>query len=305
MVGDVYLDIEGIKEEMQSWQYPLHFIDFETSAVALPFYDKMRPYEQIAFQFSHHRVDMNDDGTYTITHAGQFINTHAGHFPNFDFIRALKAELDKDQGTIFRYSNHENTILREIYRQLEIQNEPDKKELQDFIDSITHYEADNVRYEGERDMVDLAQVVLKYYFHPLMKGSFSIKVVLPSVLNSSEFIKTKYARPIYGTPEMPSQNLSSPKSWIEYGEDNVVKNPYKLLPPISSYLGIDVDLDEVEIKETESVANGGAALAAYAKMQFSDGAMSKALEQALLTYCELDTLAMVFIWEYFYNECNK
>ena len=305
MIGDVYLDIEGIKGEMQSWQYPLHFIDFETSAVALPFYDKMRPYEQIAFQFSHHRVDMNDDGTYTITHAGQFINTHAGHFPNFDFIRALKAELDKDQGTIFRYSNHENTILREIYRQLEIQNEPDKKELQDFIDSITHYEADNVRYEGERDMVDLAQVVLKYYFHPLMKGSFSIKVVLPSVLNSSEFIKTKYARPIYGTPEMPSQNLSSPKSWIEYGEDNVVKNPYKLLPPISSYLGIDVDLDEVEIKETESVANGGAALAAYAKMQFSDGAMSKALEQALLTYCELDTLAMVFIWEYFYNECNN
>ena len=305
MIGDVYLDIEGIKGEMQSWQYPLHFIDFETSAVALPFYDKMRPYEQIAFQFSHHRVDMNDDGTYTITHAGQFINTHAGHFPNFDFIRALKAELDKDQGTIFRYSNHENTILREIYRQLDIQNEPDKKELQDFIDSITHYEADNVRYEGERDMVDLAQVVLKYYFHPLMKGSFSIKVVLPSVLNSSEFIKTKYAHPIYGTPEMPSQNLSSPKSWIEYGEDNVVKNPYKLLPPISSYLGIDVDLDEVEIKETESVANGGAALAAYAKMQFSDGAMSKALEQALLTYCELDTLAMVFIWEYFYNECNN
>lgn len=305
MVGDVYLDIEGIKEEMQSWQYPLHFIDFETSAVALPFYDKMRPYEQIAFQFSHHKVDMNDDGTYTITHAGQFINTHAGHFPNFDFIRALKAELEKDHGTIFRYSNHENTILREIYRQLEVQNEPDKKELQDFIDSITHYEADNVRYEGERDMVDLAQVVLKYYFHPLMKGSFSIKVVLPSVLNSSEFIKTKYARPIYGTPEMPSQNLLSPKSWIEYGEDNVVKNPYKLLPPISSYLGIDVDLDEVEIRETESVANGGAALAAYAKMQFSDETMSKALEQALLTYCELDTLAMVFIWEYFYNECNK
>ena len=44
---------------------------------------------------------------------------------------------------------------------------------------------------------------------------------------------------------------------------------------------------------------------AYAKMQFSEGAMLKALEQSLLTYCELDTLAMVFIWEYFYKECNK
>lgn len=309
MVGDVYLDIEGIKKEMQTWQFPLHFIDFETSAVALPFYDKMRPYEQVAFQFSHHRVDRNDDGTYTITHAGQFINTTPGHFPNFDFIRALKAELDKDQGTIFRYSHHENTILREIHRQLDVQDAPDKRELQVFIDSITQYKVGSgkseVTYAGERNMVDLAAVVYKYYYHPLMNGGFSIKVVLPSVLNSSDFIKDKYSQPIYGTAEMPSCNLSSPKSWIEYGEDKVVKNPYKLLPSISSYLGIDVDLDDIEIEDSESVANGAAALMAYAKMQFSEGAMLKALEQSLLTYCELDTLAMVFIWEYFYKECNK
>ena len=309
MVGDVYLDIEGIKKEMQTWQFPLHFIDFETSAVALPFYDKMRPYEQVAFQFSHHRVDRNDDGTYTITHAGQFINTTSGHFPNFDFIRALKAELDKDQGTIFRYSHHENNILREIHRQLDVQDAPDKRELQAFIDSITQYKVGSgkseVTYAGERNMVDLAAVVYKYYYHPLMNGGFSIKVVLPSVLNSSDFIKDKYSQPIYGTAEMPSCNLSSPKSWIEYGEDKVVKNPYKLLPSISSYLGIDVDLDDIEIEDSESVANGAAALMAYAKMQFSEGAMLKALEQALLTYCELDTLAMVFIWEYFYKECNK
>ena len=309
MVGDVYLDIEGIKKEMQTWQFPLHFIDFETSAVALPFYDKMRPYEQVAFQFSHHRVDRNDDGTYMITHAGQFINTTPGHFPNFDFIRALKAELDKDQGTIFRYSHHENTILREIHRQLDVQDAPDKRELQAFIDSITQYKVGSgkseVTYAGERNMVDLAEVVYKYYYHPLMNGGFSIKVVLPSVLNSSDFIKDKYSQPIYGTAEMPSCNLSSPKSWIEYGEDKVVKNPYKLLPSISSYLGIDVDLDDIEIEDSESVANGAAALMAYAKMQFLEGAMLKALEQSLLTYCELDTLAMVFIWEYFYKECNK
>lgn len=305
MHGDAYLDIAGLKDEMKNWKFPLHFIDFETSAVALPFYDNMRPYEQIAFQFSHHRVDLNEDGTYKVTHAGQFINTTQGHFPNFDFIRALKAELDKDEGTIFRYSNHENTILREIHRQLDARNEPDKKELQDFIDSITHYEEEKVKYAGNRDMVDLADVVLKYYFHPIMGGSYSIKVVLPSVLNSSGFIQSKYSQPIYGTSEMPSQNLSEAKVWIDYGEDGKVKNPYKLLPPIASYLGIDADLNELELKETESVANGGAALAAYAKMQFSDAAMSEALEKALLTYCELDTLAMVFIWEYFFNECNK
>ena len=88
MTGDTYLDIAGLKDEMKHWEFPLHFIDFETSAVALPFYDKMRPYEQIAFQFSHHRVDKNSDGTYTVTHAGQFINTTPGHFPNFVLIRS-------------------------------------------------------------------------------------------------------------------------------------------------------------------------------------------------------------------------
>lgn len=305
MIGDTYLDVTALKEEMKEWKFPLHFIDFETSAVALPFYDKMRPYEQIAFQFSHHRVDLNSDGTYKVTHAGQFLNTEKGHFPNFDFVRALKAELDKDNGTIFRYSNHENTILREIHRQLESRNEPDKTELQDFIDSITHYEEDKVKYVGTRDMVDLADVVLKYYFHPIMKGSYSIKVVLPAIQNSSDFIKEKYSQPVYGTLEMPSVNLSEPKIWIEYGEDGLVKSPYKLLPPISAYLGVDVDLEDFELKATESIANGGAALAAYAKMQFSDGTMSEALKKALLTYCELDTLAMVFIWEYFWNECQK
>lgn len=305
MIGDTYLDVTGLKEDMKEWKFPLHFIDFETSAVALPFYDKMRTYEQIAFQFSHHRVDLNADGTYKVTHAGQFINTEKGHFPNFDFVRALKAELDKDNGTIFRYSNHENTILREIHRQLDARNEPDKRELQDFIDSITHYDEGNVTFVGDRDMVDLADVVLKYYFHPIMKGSYSIKVVLPAVQNSSDFIKEKYSRPIYGTSEMPSANLSVPKVWIEYGEDGKVRSPYKLLPPISTYLGLDTDLEKFEQQATESIANGGAALAAYAKMQFSDGTMSEALKKALLTYCELDTLAMVFIWEYFWNECHK
>ena len=46
-------------------------------------------------------------------------------------------------------------------------------------------------------------------------------------------------------------------------------------------------------------------MAAYSKIQFTDETMTEALRDALLTYCELDTLAMVFIWEYFMNECSK
>ena len=53
------------------------------------------------------------------------------------------------------------------------------------------------------------------------------------------------------------------------------------------------------------IANGGAALTAYSKLMFCDGQMDNALRTALLRYCELDTMAMVFIWEYFLHEINK
>ena len=49
-----FVDVEGLKSEMDIWVYPLHFIDFETSTVPLPFHAGRKPYEQIAFQYSHH-----------------------------------------------------------------------------------------------------------------------------------------------------------------------------------------------------------------------------------------------------------
>ena len=295
----VYVDTDGLKEEMAKWKFPLHFIDFETSRSALPFYKGLRPYEQIAFQFSHHKVEMGADGEYKVTHQTQYINAKKGFFPNFEFVRQLKKAVGGDEGTIFRYWTHENSVLNDIREQLESSKEADKDELIAFIESITD--------DAERTMVDIAKSVLKYYYHPSMKGSNSIKAVLPAILNSSELIKSKYSKPIYGTPEMPSLNLEN-KVWIEYEEDGkTVINPYKLLPSVSSYIDVsDEALDALGDEEKdETVANGGAALAAYAKLQFSDTQMSQALEKALLCYCELDTLAMVFIWEYFYDMCRK
>ena len=294
----VYVDTDGLRKEMAKWKFPLHFIDFETSRSALPFYKGLRPYEQIAFQFSHHKVEMGADGEYKVTHQTQYINAKKGFFPNFEFVRQLKKAVGEDEGTIFRYMDHENTVLNDIRRQLESSEEDDKDELIAFIKSITN--------DAERTMVDIAKSVLKYYYHPSMKGSNSIKDVLPAILNSSDLIKSKYSRPVYGTPEMPSLNLEN-KVWIEYEEDGkTVKNPYKLLPSVSTYLDIpQEELDKMEREDDDTVSNGGAALAAYGKLQFSDTQMSQALEKALLCYCELDTLAMVFIWEYFNDCCKK
>ncbi len=112
--NSVWLDRDNLQYHMDSWIFPLHFIDFETAMAAIPFNAGRKPYEGIAFQFSHHIV--HEDGT--VEHCGEYLNTEKGTFPNYDFVKALKAQLEKDNGSIFRYSNHENTFLNMIYRQL-------------------------------------------------------------------------------------------------------------------------------------------------------------------------------------------
>ena len=302
----VYLDIDGLKAEMAKWKYPLHMIDFETTAVALPYYEGMRPYEQVAFQFSHHIIEEGGEGGYTIRHEGQYLNQDVTKFPNFEFVRALREQLGHDEGTIFRYSPHENSILRAIYKQLEESNEVDKQALMEFIDSITHLndkKTHKLLHQGPRDMVDLWDVVKRYFYEPKeMRGSNSIKVVLPAVLNTSQFLKDKYSKPIYGKV-IPSCNIpsSDPIAWIKTDARGHVENPYHLLPSVQELIGINIIDDEMleSMGEDMTIANGGAALTAYNKLMFCDGNMTDALREALLRYCELDTMAMVFIWEYF------
>ena len=53
-----------------------------------------------------------------------------------------------------------------------------------------------------------------------------------------------------------------------------------------------------------SINNGGAALTAYSMLQFCDEKIVDPLKLALLRYCELDTMEMVFIWEYFNAACK-
>ena len=311
--GSFMFDFEQCGIEMSKWKYPLHMIDFETSKVALPFYKGMRPYETVAFQFSHHKIEDLGDGKFKISHAGQYINTKRGVFPNFEFVRALKRNLEGDGGTIFRYCHHENNVLNEIRMQLQKSNEPDKSDLIAFIESITYDKEGHRR--GERAMVDLWELVKNVFYAPQMKGSYSIKAVLPAILNLSEGIKAKYSKPIYGgNGEVSSINIGNDKEPICLVETAVdengkvmVLNPYKKLPDVRSYMPEDiaarthgVDQDEDDAGPGD-VNNGGAALAAYGTLQFCDEKSDNAIaiEKALLRYCELDTMAMVFIWEFF------
>jgi hypothetical protein len=296
----VWLDEKNLRDEIHSWTYPLHFIDFETAMLSIPFKKGSHPYQGIAFQFSHHILDESGN----VIHQGQYLNAVPEIDPTIDFIRALKAELEADDGTIFRYSDHENTYLNFIYRQLQASNEliPDKEDLCTFIKLITKSSKDSKeKWRGKRCMVDLLELVKQFYYDPLTNGSNSIKNVFPAILQRSTFLQNKYSKSIYGAVEgIPSKNFRDQK-WI-IKADGQIKDPYSLLAPINK----EASNEELELLfDSDELKAGGAATIAYAKMQFtemSDFERSE-LSNALLRYCELDTLAMVMIVEAWIGIC--
>jgi hypothetical protein len=284
-----FLDRELIRREMNRWRYPLHMIDFETATVALPFFKGMRPYESLAFQFSHHVIEQ--DGS--VRHLGEYLLAEPGVYPNFEFVRALKAALSHDDGTIFRWSNHENTVLEHIAEQIRKSDPvlPDANELLAFIAGITK--------GGTREMVDLAKIAERAYFHPETKARVSIKKVLPAVLKTSEYLRQKYQRPIYGI-EIPSRNYQGFSWWEE--RSGALIDPYQRLRELTEGMLGEMGADAADAEALEidiDISEGGAAAMAFARLQFEDldPDVRAAIKAALLRYCELDTLAMVMIVE--------
>lgn len=302
-----HLEVDRWNQAMASFTYPLHFIDFEGARPALPFTNGKRPFQQVAFQFSHHQ--MEKDGT--VTHASEFIDLTPGIDPSIAFLRALKNSLNRpgvEQGTVFMWSHYENTVLNELRSDLLEQRlagiaPADAEELIAFADSLTvRKQGKNVIHRGARAMVDLCLYADHLFFHPDTQGRSSIKVVLPAVLKASTWLRQRYSTPIYGAPtgmssrNFPFRGQKGMTWWVAEGDG--AKNPYKLLPPIFEDIPQE-ELDALELNEDEELREGGAATTAYARMQFSDvnETVREATEKALLRYCELDTLAMVMIFE--------
>ncbi len=292
-----YFDKEGFAREMDQWKWPLHMIDFETSMVALPFHKDTSPYQGIAFQFSHHIL--HEDGK--VEHRSQFLHLEQGVYPNIEFVRALRMALEPHEGSIFRYHNHENTYLRLIHRQLSSGmgniSPEEREELMQFIDHITRRRpSKNEEYiYGNRAMIDLFDIVLRYYYSPYAKGSNSLKQILPALIRDSEFLRDKYGQAgVYGIGKaIPSLNYED-HVWIREDKN---WDPYKTLDPV--FGGFDRDSLDNLVKDFDAVADGGAALTAYNYLQFSEvpTEQRQAIADALLRYCELDTLAMVMLVE--------
>lgn len=235
---------------LASHTYPLHFIDFETSALAVPYHAGMKPFENVAFQWSCH----------TITAPGaepkhaEWINLDES-FPNFAFAEALMDYLGRD-GTVFMWATHENTVLRDILRQMDGRYK--NTALIEWLEWMT-----------DSRMVDMNQLTINHYFHPLMKGKTSIKKVLDAIWQMNPSLRSRF-------PEYVKE------------ENGELLSPHKSLPPLL------IDGRDVFVNE------GTGAIAAYQSMlygpQKSEAGIRDQWKNLLLQYCKLDTLAMVMIY---------
>jgi hypothetical protein len=85
----------------------------------------------------------------------------------------------------------------------------------------------------------------------------------------------------------------------------------KIISPLRPCFSIHKEYIHYEEIEAEgnlsNLDNGGAAMVAYAYLQFANmtDAERELYRQALLRYCELDTMAMVMIWEYWGKEIGR
>jgi hypothetical protein len=294
------INSDAISERLKGLVFPLHFVDFETARPALPFTANIAPYEEIAFQFSHHL--MTADGK--VKHKSQYIYSDQTKEPirEFcaEFIKAVGGEIPKNSsknekslGSIIHFARHERTVIENLILVLSSGSDADNLMVQQL-------EAILAR------LVDILNILRPNYYHVDFKGSFSIKRVLPTILNNSKYIKTRYEKLKYGSEELPSLNFNKekPMSLIQI-ENGVVIDPYKSLPPLLAGLATKDEEDKLEgLIFGEEINNGGAAMTAFCRMQYSNMSKDefKATQEALLRYCELDTFAMVIVYEFLMHE---
>ncbi len=143
----------ALAERLGAIPLPAHFVDFETFAPAVPVYPGTRPFEQVPFQWSDH-VLAGDGG---VTHH-EFLHDDDSD-PRHAFATSL-LEATADAASIVVYSSFESDVLAASAHEL-----PDLRA---------------ALLERRSRIVDLLPIVREHCYHPGLRGSFSIKAVLPA-----------------------------------------------------------------------------------------------------------------------------
>lgn len=146
---------EAIKQFLSGLQYPLYFLDYETLMSLIPYFDGLRPYQQVPFQYSLHLLRTPDAA---LEHREYL------HRENSNPSRPLTEQLLADVGD-------EGTVLV-WYEGFEKSRNSELGEM------IPEYKQAMEHLNGR--VVDLMTPFKeKWYDDPRFEGSASIKKVLP------------------------------------------------------------------------------------------------------------------------------
>jgi hypothetical protein len=148
--GETHIEKGKIKEFMENWEKPLHYLDFESFQTAIPMFDGVKPYEQIPFQFSLHVGKKHHGFLYK-----------GDKDPRKEFWDKLKGKLgEKGSIVVYNASFEKNVIkgLGGLFGEEEIAEELNNR------------------------IVDLLVVFRNFWWYSSkQKGSASLKNVLPAV----------------------------------------------------------------------------------------------------------------------------
>ena len=151
-----------LDEELQNLIYPLYFMDFETFAPALPLIAGMRPYDHIPFQWS---VDAQSSSGAEPTHE-EFLAEQKSD-PRLAFLDSLCRTLQRRGSIVVWYQEFESSRLSDLAAW--------------FPDYANRIERIHTR------LVDLWAVVRNHVYHPLLRGSFTLKSVVAALLPGTTY----------------------------------------------------------------------------------------------------------------------
>ena len=152
-----HIEADKIKAFLDTLTYPMYFLDFETMQQVIPEYDGTKVYQQITFQYSLHIIEKEGGELIHKEHLGI-----SGTDPRRALAEQLCQDIPMDVCTLAYNKSFECTRIKELAEWY-----PDLAEhLLNIKDNI-------------KDLLD--PFAAGYYYLPAMGGSFSIKVVLPTL----------------------------------------------------------------------------------------------------------------------------
>jgi hypothetical protein len=116
--GERIINVAEIKAFLDTFQFPLYFLDYETLGDLIPPFDGMSPYKQIAFQYSLHKIA--EPGR-EVEHV-EYLHTNNTN-PGKDFTRHLQNHVGQEGTVLVWHEGFEKRINQVMAAML-----PDDKE---------------------------------------------------------------------------------------------------------------------------------------------------------------------------------